>query len=81
MIRSPWSDQKVSERSGHNSVALPTSEGWREGDRIGPDPSETFRSLHSTAVPWRKLALIITFFYDFYIHLIEKSAYRLQRNF
>ena len=65
MIRSPWSDQKVSERSGHNSVALPTAEGWREGDRIGPDPSETFRSLHSTAVPWRKLALIITFFMIF----------------
>ena len=28
MIRSPWSDKKVSGRAGHNSVALPTAKGW-----------------------------------------------------
>ena len=54
---SPWSDKKVSERAGHNSVALPTAEGRREGDRICPALTETFKSLqgdiHSTAVPLR----------------------------
>ena len=25
MVRSPWSDKKVSERAGHNSEALPTA--------------------------------------------------------
>ena len=27
LVRSPWSDKKVSGRAGHNSVALPTAEG------------------------------------------------------
>ena len=31
---------------GHNSVALPTAEGRREGDRICPALTETFMSLH-----------------------------------
>ena len=29
MVRSPWSDKKVSGRVGHNSVALPKAEGQR----------------------------------------------------
>ena len=58
LVRSPWSDKKVSGRAGHNSVALPTAEGRREGDRICPALTEIFKSLqgdlHSTAVPWRR---------------------------
>ena len=46
MVRSPWSDKKVSGRAGHNSVALPMAEGWREGNRICPALTETFMSLH-----------------------------------
>ena len=45
MVRSPWSDKKVSERAGHNSVPLPTTEGWREGDGIFPALTEPFMSL------------------------------------
>ena len=46
-----------SERAGHNSVALPTAAGRREGDRICPaltDFPVTQGDIHSTAVPWRK---------------------------
>ena len=42
-----------SERAGHNSVALPTAAGRREGDRICPaltDFPVTPGDLHSTAV-------------------------------
>ena len=57
MIKSPGVTGK-SERAGHNSVALPTAAGRREGDRICPALTETFKSLqgdiHSTAVPANK---------------------------
>ncbi len=53
--RSPWSDKKVSGRQGI-FVALPTTAGWREGDRICPALTETFMSLqgdlHSIGYPW-----------------------------
>jgi hypothetical protein len=53
---SPWSDKKFSVRAGHNSEALRTAEGQREGDRICPALSETFMSLHgdlhSIGDPW-----------------------------
>ena len=49
MVRSPWSDKKDSWRTGHNSVALLTAEGWREGDRICPALTKNFMALH----PWR----------------------------
>ena len=56
-VRSPWNDKKVSGREGENS-ALPPAEGRREGDRICPALTETFKSLqgdiHSTAVPANK---------------------------
>ena len=42
-----------SERAGHNSVALPTAAGRREGDRICPaltDFPVTPGDVHSTAV-------------------------------
>ena len=42
-----------SERAGHNSVALPTAAGRREGDRICPaltDFPVTPGDIHSTAV-------------------------------
>ena len=31
LVRSPWSDKKVSGRARHNSVALPMAKGRREG--------------------------------------------------
>ena len=46
---------------GHNSVALPTSAGQREGDRICPALTETFMSLlgdlHS--IGWRQMSLLL----------------------
>ena len=59
LVRSPWSDQKVSQRAGHNSVALPTAEGRREGDRICPALRETFKSLQGDlhSMGWRHMGL------------------------
>ena len=52
LVRSPGVTGK-SEREGHNSVALPTAAGRREGDRICPaltDFPVTPGDIHSTAV-------------------------------
>ena len=60
LVRSPWSDKKVSGRAGHNSAALPTAEGWREGDRICPALTETFMSLQGDlhSMGWRQMSLL-----------------------
>ena len=53
LVMSPGVTGK-SERAGHNSVALPTAAGRREGDRICPaltDFPVTQGDIHSTAVP------------------------------
>ena len=42
LVRSPWSDKKVSGRAGHNSVALPTA-------KVGGRVTEY-------ALPWRRLS-------------------------
>ena len=49
-----------SERAGHNSVALPTAAGRREGDRICPALTETFMSLHGDlhSIGWRQMSLL-----------------------
>ena len=52
LVMSPGVTGK-SERAGHNSVALPTAAGRREGDRICPaltDFPVTPGDVHSTAV-------------------------------
>ena len=46
LVRSPWSDKKVSVRVVHNSVALLMDDGQREGDRICPVLMKAFMSLH-----------------------------------
>ena len=54
LIKSPGVTGK-SERAGHNSVALPTAAGRREGDRICPaltDFPVTPGDIHSTARPF-----------------------------
>ena len=60
LVRSPWSDKKVSGRARHNSVALPTAEGQREGDRICPALTETFMSLQGDLhyMGWRQMSLL-----------------------
>ena len=60
MVRSPWSDKKVSGRAGLNSVALLTAEGRREGDRICPALTETFMSLQGDlhSMGWRQMSLL-----------------------
>ena len=59
LVRSPGVTGK-SERAGHNSVALPTAAGRREGDRICPaltDFPVTPGDIHSTARPFLMAAL------------------------
>ena len=50
MYWSPWSDQKVFGRAGHNFVALPKAKGQKESDRIMPWPDRDFQ-----VTPWRPL--------------------------